>query len=154
MSSAILWIIFPGVVSGLLLIFYRRKIIVFVVGTAAAVLLAAFAWLVPIGEVINIGGFSLTIEDNLSVLGRQLILGNDDRSALLLIYIGLAFWFIGSWVARTSPFFIPLGLAIAGLLTAALAVEPFLYAALIIEIVVLVSIPLLSPPGLNPGRGV
>jgi formate hydrogenlyase subunit 3/multisubunit Na+/H+ antiporter MnhD subunit len=47
-----------------------------------------------------------------------------------------------------------LGLAIAGLLTAALAVEPFLYAALIIEIVVLVSVPLLSSPGYHRGRGV
>jgi len=53
-----------------------------------------------------------------------------------------------------NRFFVPLGLAIAALLTSALAVEPFLFAALIIEIMVILSLPLLSPPGSAPGRGV
>ncbi len=154
MSTAILWIIFPGIVSGVLLIFYKRKNIVFIVGTFVAILLAILAWRIPIGENINLASISFSIQDSLSILGRRLVLDNNDRSALLLIYLGLAFWFTGAWVARTSLLFVPLGLAIAGLLTAALAVEPFLYAALIIEIVVLVSIPLLSSPGFQHGRGV
>jgi len=154
MSTAILWIIFPGIVSGVLLIFYKRKNLVFIVGTFVAILLAILAWRIPIGESINFASISFSIQDSLSILGRRLVLDNNDRSALLLIYLGLAFWFTGAWVARTSLLFVPLGLAIAGLLTAALAVEPFLYAALIIEIVVLVSIPLLSSPGFQRGRGV
>jgi NADH:ubiquinone oxidoreductase subunit 2 (subunit N) len=135
------------------MIFQKRKTIVFIAGAGVAILLAVLAWQLPIGEDIRVGNQSFVIQESLSIFGRQLILTAADRSALLLIYIGLAFWFIGALVARTNPYFVPIGMAIAGLLTAALAVEPFLYAALIIEIVVLVSIPLLSPPGLSQGRG-
>lgn len=154
MSSPILWIFFPALVSIVLLIFYQRRLAVFLVGTGISLILAILAWYIPIGGSINLGPASLTIQESLSIFGRRLVLSNDDRAALQLVYLGLAFWFIGSWVARTSLLFIPLGLTIASLLTAALAVEPFLYAPIIIEMVVLVSIPLLSFPGLEQGRGV
>ena len=49
---------------------------------------------------------------------------------------------------------VPNGLVITGLLVASLAVEPFLYAALLIEAAVLISIPILSPLGKKPGKGV
>ena len=48
----------------------------------------------------------------------------------------------------------PLGLAICGLLVAAVAVQPFLYAALLIEMAVLVSVPLLKKPGAQISQGV
>jgi NADH:ubiquinone oxidoreductase subunit 2 (subunit N) len=70
------------------------------------------------------------------------------------MYLGVAFWFGGSIVARTTRLFVPGGLMIASLLTAALAVEPFLYAALLIEMAVLVSIPVLVTPGRSVGKGV
>jgi NADH-quinone oxidoreductase subunit N len=60
----------------------------------------------------------------------------------------------GLWPSRQRACFIPIGLATAALLTAALAVKPFLYAALLIEIVILLNVPLLSPPGKPPGFGV
>ena len=71
-----------------------------------------------------------------------------------MIYLATALWFGGAKVAGANRLFIPIGLAISGLLTASLAVEPFLFAALLIELAVLVSIPLLSPPGEQVGRGV
>ncbi|HZD55513.1 MAG TPA: proton-conducting transporter membrane subunit, partial [Anaerolineales bacterium] len=45
-------------------------------------------------------------------------------------------------------------LAMIALLNAAIAVEPFLYAALLIELAVLLSIPFLAPPEESIGRGV
>ncbi len=73
---------------------------------------------------------------------------------MVLIYLAAALWFGGAKIAGVNRLFIPIGLAISGLLTASLAVEPFLFAALLIELAVLVSVPLLSPPGERVGRGV
>jgi NADH:ubiquinone oxidoreductase subunit 2 (subunit N) len=65
----------------------------------------------------------------------------------------LAFWFGGSFIANVSNLFVPIGLGIAALLTSAIAVEPFLYSALIIELVTIVSIPLILPYEKPVGRG-
>ncbi len=154
MSSPIVWIIFPGVVSVILLIIQQNKLTVYISGTLVAVLLAGLAWILPIGESISIASLTLPFGDTLEVLGRRFVLDASDRAMLLLIYLGLAFWLAGSWSVQAGKLFVPLGLAIAGLLTAALTVEPFLYAALILQVVVLVSIPLINPPGSRAAGGV
>jgi len=76
-----------------------------------------------------------------------------DRSFLVLIYTFGAVWFLGSRQAGAIDYFPGVGLALVSLLVAAQAVEPFLYAALIIEMAVLISLPLLSPPGQRAGQG-
>ena len=152
MSSPLLWIISPGVVSVVLLILQRSKLAVYISGTLVAVVLAGLAWFLPIGESIRIASVSIPFGDTLEVFGRRFVLDANDSTMLLLIYLGLAFWLAGSWAAQAGALFVPLGMAVAGLLTAALSVEPFLYAALILQIVVLVSIPLINPPG-SPAAG-
>ncbi len=83
-----------------------------------------------------------------------MILGNTARPFLVMIYLGLVLWFIGASTIPISRLFIPLSLAIAALLTAAISVEPFLYAALFIELAVLLCVPILSPPGKPVSSGV
>jgi NADH-quinone oxidoreductase subunit N len=72
---------------------------------------------------------------------------------LLAIYLVTAFWLGGTLAARAGRMAVPLALGIVASLTAAFAVDPFLYAALLIEVAVLASIPLLTPPGRPVGRG-
>ncbi len=141
-------------VGVVLFIFQNYRRLVLIVGITTAISLAGLAWLMPIGEQLSLGVISFRLTDTLIVLGRQFVLSAGDQNSLVLIYLGLAFWFVGAYSARVSRLFIPLGLAIAGLITAVLAVEPFLYAALLIELIVLVSIPLLTSPGNQAGRGV
>jgi NADH-quinone oxidoreductase subunit N len=61
-------------------------------------------------------------------------------------------WFFGGEAAGVARRLVPVGLVITGLLVASLAVQPFLYAALLIEMAALAAIPLLAPQGSAPGR--
>jgi formate hydrogenlyase subunit 3/multisubunit Na+/H+ antiporter MnhD subunit len=63
-------------------------------------------------------------------------------------------WFFGGEVTDTAKRLIPFGLLITALLVASIAVEPFLYAAILIEIAVLLAVPLLLSLNQTPGPGV
>ncbi len=116
--------------------------------------LAILAWRVPIGQPVRlIGEWGFRITPTMHVLGRQLVLPEAARPLLVWIYLGIGLWLAGAVVARMEPTFVGLGLGLAATLVAALAVRPFLYAALIIETAALLNVPLLSPPGSTAGRG-
>lgn len=152
MSAPFLWIFLPLALAVLLWLPRNQRTVVL----AACILtffLAAAAWLLPIDAALTAGGVSFKIAPSYEILGRRLTLTSADRSILALVYGSALFWFFPAGVARVTRRLIPLGLAITALLVAALAVEPFLYAAVLIEMAVLLSIPLLAPPGQKPGRG-
>ena len=153
MSAPVLWIILPLVLGVILLVFRDQRALALISGFFC-VFLALAAFLLPISETITIRKITFELSPSLQILGRSFNLVNSDRSWLVLIFISAAFWFMASAMISVARTLVPLGLLITGLLTASLAVEPFLYAALIIEAAVLLSIPLLSPPGGKPNRGV
>ena len=154
MTAPLIWIVLPAIFAGILLILRHWERPVVILGIVMSLLLALFAWTSPIGETLRVGPLSIKLDDTLTVLGRRFILNPSDAPVLTLIYLGLAFWYGGSIFARVSHLFVPIGMGIAALLTSAIAVEPFLYSALIIELVTIISIPLLSPPARPVGRGV
>lgn len=154
MSAPLVWIITPGV-AGVAMFFFRRfERVVTIVGVILSLWLAIAAWVFPIGEVVSVGRIALKVTESFSVLGREFILTNLDRPFLGLLFLIHALWVLGAAFARPSDAFVPFAFGMVALLTAALAVEPFLYAALLIEITVLIAIPLLSPPNTPPGRGI
>jgi len=152
MSAPLIWILIPlGMVP--LLWIPRRERVTASLGGGLTLLLAVTAWELPLETVLRLGPWAIKIASTLEILGRRLILTNTDRPLLALIYGMAAFWFMASAAAGNSRRLVPLGLAIVALLVASLAVEPFLYAALLIEIAALLVIPLLSFPEQPPGRG-
>lgn len=153
MTSATIWVFAPVIAGGILFLLRRFEKAVTIAGTLFGLLLAIFAWRLPIGEALPFWP-SLTIQDTLIILGRQFSLNNADRPYLILIYLIAALWLGGAQAARAGKYLVPIGLIVSGLSTAALAVEPPLYAALLIEMSALVSIPVLAPPGQPVSRGV
>ena len=154
MNSPIIWILFPGLLSAGLYILRKWERLVAILATLTALSLAALAWWMPVREQLFVGTWILPFSDTLSIFGRRFTLEAVDRPALIVLYLTAALWFGASPVARTGKLFVPLGLGMVALLTAAIAVEPFLYAALLIEMAVLVSIPFLTLPGERVGQGV
>lgn len=152
MTAPVIWIGIPFGLAALLFILPRERLISYI-GILVALALAGIAYWIPPGTAQRIGALSLLIEPSLSVLGRQITLDSGDQTLLILVYGIAAFWFFGTLATGQARQVVSLGLAVIALLVASLAVRPFLYAALLIEMAVLVSVPLLAPPGSRPGRG-
>ena len=153
MSAPALWILLPLIVGGLTMLIpgERSKT---VIGGFTALFLSGIALAVPIDSALLIGPLSIKISPSVQILGRNLVLGPPDGSLLVILYGLAALWFFCAEAAGVAHRLIPLGMAIIALLVASIAVEPFLFAAIFIEIAVLLAIPLLSPMGQVPGRGV
>jgi NADH-quinone oxidoreductase subunit N len=154
MSAPLLWIVFPLIIAVIFWFLQKRTTLVIVLATSVCVLLALLAWGLPIASAVKLGPWSFEVRSSLAILGRQFVLDPGDRSFLTLIYGIGAFWFFGTRIAGAHRHFIPIGMAVLALMVAALAVQPFLYAALVVEIAVLLSIPLLVPPGRPVGQGI
>ena len=154
MSAPFIYIIIPGILGVALFTIRRLERVVVILGVLVSLWLAASAWLLPIGEVVAIGQFTIKLTDSYSVMGREFILTDIDRPLISLIFFFHSLWVLGALFARPAEAFVPFAFGMTALLTGALAVEPFLYAALLIEVTVLLAIPLLAPPGTRPSRGV
>ncbi len=152
MSTPFLWIFLPLILAGILMLLRNQKVIA-LIACIFTLFLTLAAWLMPIDTAMTFGNWSFKLTSSFEILGRHLVLGSADRSLLALIYGSATVWFAGAPAARTARRLTSLGLVITALLVAALAVEPFLYAALLIEMAVLISVPLLSAPGQKPGKG-
>jgi NADH-quinone oxidoreductase subunit N len=158
MNAPILWIVVPGVAAGIFYLLRKYKRLVQSLAIALTLFLALLAWQLPIGVAIPLGPWpalpKLVLTESISFLGRQFLINDSARPALMIIYLGSALWFIGAATIPISRLFFPLGLAIAALLTAVISVQPFIYAALLIQMAVIVSVPILSPPGKPVPAGV
>jgi formate hydrogenlyase subunit 3/multisubunit Na+/H+ antiporter MnhD subunit len=153
-SSAFVWALLP-ILIGVLLLFYRLDDrLPLQTAIVVSLFLTWVAWQIPIDIVLQLGPLSVEIAPTLNLLGRNFSLGETERPLLAFIYLMLSFWQLGALVAKPSRLFASISLITVGLFVAALSVEPFLYAALILAAAVLVSIPLLVDRGSAAGRGV
>ncbi len=152
MSAPLLWIIFPFIFAGILWLLRNERVIA-IAGCIGTFLLALMAWLLPIDTVNKIGTWSFKVTPSFEIFGRRLIFTPAEQPLLALIYMSVLLWFAAFATLRVARRLIPFGLAIATLLVASLAVEPFLYAALLLEMAVLLAVPLLSTPTQISVRG-
>jgi formate hydrogenlyase subunit 3/multisubunit Na+/H+ antiporter MnhD subunit len=87
-------------------------------------------------------------------LGRTLLIRPAEGPLLALIYGAVALWFFGAEASKSANRLVPLGFMITALMVASIAVEPFLYAALFIEMAILLAIPMLTSMHHVPSKGI
>ena len=153
MNAPFIWIIIPILVGGFTLMLLNEHSIA-ITGGVVSLFLAGLALVVPIDEALLLGPISIKIASSVSFLGRSLVLSAAEAPLLALIFGLCSMWFFGAEAAGVANRLIPLGLIITALLVASIAVQPFLFASLLIEMAVLVAVPLLSPLEQKPGQGV
>jgi len=153
MNAPTIWIIAPAFIA-ILLLPVRNQRALSIIGGGITVLLAITAQFVPIDEAFRFGALSIKINSSLAVFGRVLLIKPAEGSLLAIIYGATALWFFGAEASKTATRIVPYGLLITTFMVASIAVEPFLYAALFIELAVLLSVPMLTQSNQSPGRGV
>ena len=153
MSSPIIWIVFPAIFAVITWLFNHRRIATMISSTGLCFILALLAIYLPIDTQVHLGGLSFQVGNELLFFGRRFILLDSIRPILAFYFFTGALWFLGAYFSETHRYFWPFGLLILSLLVGVLAVQPFFYSALLIEIAVLMSIPLLYPPGTRVSQG-
>lgn len=154
MNAPLIWVIFPAVMSLVFWIIRERRGRLTILAAVVCLLLSILANVLPIDTLVRLGPLSFTVNSTLAFAGRRLVIENPDRALLVFLFFLSAFWFVGSYAVRATNLFVPLGLGMVSLLVASLSVEPFLYAALLVEMAVLLAVPILAPPGTLLGQGV
>ena len=153
MSAPAIWIIFP-IIIGALLLFINNQRVLSILGGIIGLLLAVIAQFIPIETAMSFGGFSLKIASSVTVLGRSLLIQPAEGSLLTIIYGAVALWFFGAEAADSAKRLVPIGFMITALMVASIAVEPFLYAALFIQMAILLAIPLMTSIYETPSKGI
>jgi formate hydrogenlyase subunit 3/multisubunit Na+/H+ antiporter MnhD subunit len=153
MNAPFIWILLP-ILVGILLLFISNQRVLSIIGGTVGLLLAVTAQFIPIETAITLGGYSLRINSSLNVLGRTLSIQPTEGPLLAMIYGAVALWFYGAEAASSARRLIPIGYIITALMVATIAVEPFLYAALFIEMAILLAIPLITTLYAPPSRGI
>ena len=82
--------------AAILLFLIRNQRVLSILGGTIAVLLAASAQFIPIGEALIVGTYSLKIDSALDVFGRVLEIRPEEGSLLAVIYGAAALWFFGA----------------------------------------------------------
>lgn len=146
-------ILLPLIMAIVLFIFRKRSVMTNSVAAAFCFLLAMFIVKIPIGQGLPIGKLSIRILSTWSILGRKFIVEKTDLPFLTMLFVLGGLWFLAAATINIKRSFASIGIGILGLLCAAISVEPFIYSALIIELVVLLSIAMMVERGKPQDKG-
>jgi NADH-quinone oxidoreductase subunit N len=154
LSAPFLWIVLPILISLSFLFFRKFYFWICLSQIVFCFLLTISAGAARFLPAENSSFFTYEISPEMNILGRSLIITSGLKTTLMLFYGFLGFWSVSLYLFKIKSNIVPLGLAFVGLLIAALAVEPFLYSALILEIAVIISIPVVAKIGDTKIKGV
>lgn len=112
----------------------------------AAVVSAALGFgiaLIPLEQTVVVWGREFTVGGAVTVFGRSIVLNSLSQTALTFLFLIGAALFLLAWPLESGELYAPIGLGVLGLLAAALIVRPLVYAMLLLELAVALSVLLL-----------
>jgi NADH:ubiquinone oxidoreductase subunit 2 (subunit N) len=121
-------------------------------GTAVALGFAVIA--LPLDQaVVVLGGRQVAMGEAVTFFGRELALGQADRTAMAFLFFTAAGIFLLGWRFAPGSLLFPMGLGLISLLCGSLLIRPLIYAALLVEIAAALSAFALQGEGRLPTRG-
>lgn len=124
-----------------------------ILAALTAALLTLLALQVPLNTVAVFMERDVTFNASWVVLGRSFIFTETERPALAFIYLTSLIFFIAAGATKTPRAFLPVGLLTLSFMAATIFVQPFLFAALFLEIIAAFAVLLLSDDDHTVTRG-
>jgi formate hydrogenlyase subunit 3/multisubunit Na+/H+ antiporter MnhD subunit len=143
-------IVLPLVAAGVVALLRPFHALRALVAAGVAMTLGAGMLWLPLDRTVQLFGRPVALGAPVELMGRQLVLGGADRTALAAMFLVAGGLFLIGWRARPGPSFFSLGLTLLSLLSAALVVRPFLYASLLLTLAAALAAILMQ--GQTPGR--
>jgi len=152
-SAPLLWIVLPALLGIVLFVIPGERRWPGLSALAVGALLALAAWIFPLGRPTHFVVWPFQIEQEMSILGRSLVMVDDLRWLVSAWYGAASLWMLGALLTGSGGRSTPLMMSVTAVLVGALSVQPPLYAPLFLTLAALLCIPILSPPEGGPARG-
>lgn len=153
MSGPLLLIGFPLAMAPVVYALGRRPARQAAAALAVAALLSLVVLRLPMGEPLDALGIDFSLDRSMFVLGRSFTFDIPQRPALLFVYMAATVQFASALVTPVHRTFLPAGIAALALCSAALLVEPFLFAAIFLQLLASVGLAMLAAPETRAQRG-
>ncbi|MGQ9521467.1 MAG: hypothetical protein ACUVR6_03040 [Anaerolineae bacterium] len=99
--------------------------------------------LIPMERAFVLGGREFTVGGTMTVFGRSIVWDSLSQTALTFLFLVGGALFLLAWPLESGELYAPIGLGVLGLLATALIVRPLVYAMLLLELAVALSVLLL-----------
>jgi len=154
MTGAFVWIILPLMISFILIILRKYYWVTSWLQIAVSFILALLA-VISTTDRVNRGALQvIELGSAFNILGRSLVIDSNLRNLTIIFYSFLGFWTLALHIFKVQSRVVPLGLTFFAFAISSLAVEPFLYSALLIEIAVIVSVIMVADTKAQSKKGV
>jgi NADH-quinone oxidoreductase subunit N len=155
MSAPVIWIGLPAVMAIILWVIRRdeRRTLFLALGFSLFMILTAALSKVE-KPLLEIGNTTVQISSTITLLGRNFSFGSGDLVVVAMLFLILFFYSSMAFVVDVPAKFVPTAFILVSLFLAALSVQPFLYAALLLEICVILAVTLFTDFGSKPTAGV
>jgi NADH-quinone oxidoreductase subunit N len=139
MSAPVFFVVIPLLFALVLLLVRRYQQASTIAAMVYCAILAIIAAIVQFQQPAVTRGFAIVFSPTLTILGRNLTIDVSHYPYVSLIYGAGAIWMLGSLITKVSRLFPAISLVTLALLIAAWSVKPFLFSAILIEIIVLIN---------------
>jgi len=153
-NTVMLWIVLPVLLGLALVLIQRLTKLSAVLGSLFPLFFSVLAMVFSNGLTLNLMGRFFTLADSLAIFGRTIQITADQLGIIALLYFLCFAWNLLSGLFKVGQWFNSLTLIITALWVSVQFINPFLYSAVIIELIALISVPMLSPRGTPAKSGV
>lgn len=144
MSAPLLVFIGSALLTVAAVLLRRSLIAAAIVSACGTALIALFVLGAPIDAPINFLGLNIKLGASWDILGRSFNLDFAARPAIGFLYLSGAILFGGGWAANPNRYFFPAGILSLTLVAGSLLIQPFVFAAVFLELTAMAAVLMLA----------